>query len=62
MREWKKVSYEIKAGAVILLSDKKDFTTKPAPETKKTLHNGQGIILTNRYDNCKNVCTQHRST
>ena len=52
-----------KTGIAILISDKIDFKIKTIPRDKEgTLHNDQGIDPRRRYNNCKYLCTQHRST
>ena len=51
-----------KAGVAILISDKTDFKIKAITRQRRTLHNDQGINPRRRHNNCKYLCTQHRST
>ena len=66
VREWKKIFHtninEKKARVAIFISDKIDFKTKTVMRQRRTLHNDKRIDLRRRYDNCKFMCTQHRST
>ena len=67
VRGWKKLFHangnQKKAGVAILISDKIDFKVKTITRDKRrTLHNDQGINPRRRYNNCKYLCTQHRST
>ena len=50
------------AGVAILISDKIDFKKDYYKRQKRTLCNDQGINLRRRHNNCKYLCTQHRST
>ena len=63
VREWNKIFHangnQKKAGVAILTSEKIDF--KDYYKRQRTLHNDQGINP-RRYNNCKYLCTQHRST
>ena len=65
VRGWKKIFHvsgnQKKAGVAILISDKihfKDYYKRQG----RTLHNDQGTNPRRRYNNCKYICTQHRST
>ena len=49
-----------KAGVAILISDKIDLKIKKITRDKEGLHNDQGINP-RRHNNCKYLCTQHRS-
>ena len=65
VRGWKKVFHankdQKKAGVAILISDKIDF--KGCEKRQRwSLHNGQRINPRRRYNNCKYICTEHRST
>ena len=51
-----------KAGVAILISGEIVFKTKNITRQRRTLHNDQGIDPRRRYNNCKYLCTQHRST
>ena len=66
VRGWKKVFYvngnQKKAGVVKVISDKIDFKIKTVTRDKDTTHNDQGINPRRIYNNCKYICTQHRST
>ena len=65
VRGWKKIVHangnQKKARVAILISDKIDFNIKTY-KGQRTLHNDQGINPRRRYNNCKYLCTQHRST
>ena len=68
VRGWKKLFHasrnQKKAGVAILISDKTNFKIKTVVTKKRhrrTLHNHQGVNP-RRYNNCKYICTQHRST
>ena len=45
-----------------LFSDKIDFKIKNILTDKERLYNDQGINPRRRHNNCKYLCTQHRST
>ena len=67
VRGWKKIFHangnQKKAGVAIFISDKIDFKKKDYyKRQRRTLHNDQGINSRRRYNNCKYLCTQHRST
>ena len=69
VRGWKKLFHangnQKKAGVAILISDKIDFKIKTITRDKegdKRLHNDQGTNPRRRYNNCKYLCSQHRST
>ena len=68
VRGWKKIFHangnQKKAGVAILISDKIDFKIKTIIRDKEghSLHNDQGINPRRRYNNCKYLCTQQRST
>ena len=51
-----------KAGAAILISDKRLYNKECYKRQGRTLHNDQGITPRRRYNNGKYLCTQHRST
>ena len=52
-----------KAGVTILISKKIDSKIKGYyKRQRRTLHNDEGINPRRRYNNCKYLCTQHRST
>ena len=65
VRGWKKIfdanGNQKKAGVAILISDKIDFKDYYKRQ-RRTLHNDQGIDPRRRYNNCKYLGTQHRST
>ena len=65
VRGWKKIflanGNQKKAGVEILISDKIDFKDYYKRQ-RWTLHEDQGINPRRRYNNCKYLCTQHRST
>ena len=65
VRGWKKIFYangnQKKAGVAIVISDKIDFKIKTIARERKTLQNDQWINPRRRYNNCKYLCTQHRS-
>ena len=50
-----------KAGVAILISDKTDFKDCYKRQ-RRTLHSDQGINPRRKYNNCKYLCIQHRST
>ena len=50
-----------KAGVAIITSDKIDFKIKTISRDGRTLHNDQGVNPRRRHNNCKYLCTQHRS-
>ena len=64
VRGWKKVFHangnQKKARVAILISEKIVFKDCYKRQ-RRTLHNDQGINP-RRYNNCKYICTQHRST
>ena len=66
VRVWKKIFHangnQKKAGVAILISDKIDFKIKTTTRDKEGNYNDQGINPRRRYNNCKYLCTQHRST
>ena len=52
-----------KAGVAILISDKIDLKIKNIARDKEGHYiNDQGINPRRRHNNCKYLCTQHRST
>ena len=52
-----------KAGVAVFLSVKIYFKTQAIIRDKEGLYNNdQGINTRRRYNNCKYICTQHRST
>ena len=63
---WKEVCHpnenEKKSGVALFISDKIDFKTKTNKWQRRTLHKDKGIYQRRRYNNCKYLCTQHRST
>ena len=65
VRGWKKIFHangnQKKAGVAIFVSDKIDFKDNYKRQGR-TLHNDQGINPRRRYNSCKYLCTQHRST
>ena len=65
VKGWKKIFHangnQKKAGAAIFISDKMDFKIDYYKRQSRTLHNDQGINPRRRYNNCKYLCTQHRS-
>ena len=65
VKGWKKIFYangnQKKAGVAIVISDKIDFKIKTIARERKTLQNDQWINPRRRYNNCKYLCTQHRS-
>ena len=65
VKGWKKIFHtnrdQKKAGVAILISDKIDCKTG-CEKRQRTLHNDQRINPRRRYNNCKYICTQHRST
>ena len=65
VRWWKKIFHangnQKKAGVAVLISGKIDFKDY-CKRQRRTLHNDQGINPGRRYNNCKYLCTQHRST
>ena len=67
VRGWKKIflanGNQKKAGVAILISEKNRLDNKDYyKRQRRTLHNDQGINPRRRYDNCKYLCTQHKST
>ena len=64
VREWKKVFHangnQKKAGVAILISNKINYEIKTVTRDKEG-HNDQGINP-KRYNNCKYICSQCRST
>ena len=66
VRGWKKIFHangnQKKVGVGILISNKIDCKTKTTTRDKEGQHNDQGINPRRRYNNCKYLCTQHRST
>ena len=68
VRGWKKIFHangnQKKAGVAILISDKIVFKIKIVyyKIQSRTPHNDQGINPRRRYNNCKYLCTLHRST
>ena len=66
VREWKKLFHakgnQKKARKAILISDKIEFKIVYYKRQRRTLRNDQGIKPKRRYNNCKYLCTQHRST
>ena len=66
VRGWRKIFHadgnQKKAGVAILISGKIDFKTKTITRDRRTQHNDQGINPRRRYNNCKYLGTQHRST
>ena len=50
-----------KAGAVMLISEKIDLKIT-YNERQRILRNNQGVRVKGRYNNCKYICTLHRST
>ena len=67
VRGWKNIFHangkQKKAGVAILLSDKIGLKIKNITRNKEgqTLHNDQGLDPRGRHNNCKHLCTQHRS-
>ena len=65
VRGWIKIFHangnQKKAGVAILISDKIDFKDYYKRQ-RRTLYNDQGIDPRRRYNNCRYLCTQHRST
>ena len=63
VKDWKKISHtngdQKKAGVAILKSDKIDFEIKAMKRGR--IHNDQRVNP-RRYNNCKYIGTQHRST
>ena len=66
VRGWKKIFHangnQRKCGVAILISDKIDFEIDYYKRQRRILNNDQGINPRRRYNNCKYLCTQHRST
>ena len=65
VRGWKNIFHangkQKKAGAAIFVSDKTDLK-EYYKRQGRTLHNDQEINPRGRHNNCKYLCTQHRST
>ena len=65
VRGWKKIFHangnQKKAGVAILISDKINFKIKTITRDNKG-HNDQRINPRRRYNKCKYLCIQHRST
>jgi len=65
VRGWKKIFHangdQKKAGVALLISDKIDFEIKTMIRDREGHYNYQWINL-RRYNNCKYLCNQHRST
>ena len=65
VRRWENIFHangkQKKAGAAIFVSDKTDLK-EYYKRQGRTLHNDQGINPRGRHNNCKYLCTQHRST
>ena len=65
VRGWKKIFHangnQKKAGVAILISDKIDFKDYYKKQ-RRTLYNDQGINPRRRFNNCRYLYTQHRST
>ena len=66
MRGWKQIFHvngnQKKAAVAILISHKIDFKIKTITRQRRPLHNDQGINPRRRYNNCKYLGTQYRST
>ena len=66
VRGWKKIfdanGNQKKAGVAILISDKIDFKRDYYKRQRRTLPSDQGIDPRRRYNTCKYLCSQHRST
>ena len=67
VREWKNTFHangkQKKAGVAILLTDKTDLKIKKITRHKEGHYtNNRGINPIGRHNNCKYLCTQHRST
>ena len=65
VKGWKKIFHanvnQKKARVAIFISNKIDFKEYHNRQ-RRTLHNDQGINPERRHNNCKYLCTQHRST
>ena len=65
VRGWKNTFHanrkQKKAGVAIFIADKIDLK-EDYKRKGRTLHNDQGINPRGRHNNCKYLCTQHRST
>ena len=66
MRGYEKIFHangnQKKFEVAILIIEKKILNKGYYKRQKKKLHNDQGINPRRRYNNCKYLCTQHRST
>ena len=66
VRGWKKIFHangnHKKAGVEILISDKIDFKIKPITRGKEGYYIRSRDHPRRRYNDCKYLCTQHRST
>ena len=68
VKGWKQIcqanGQEIKAGVAILISDKIDFKKRSIKrdQPRRSLHNTHRKNPPRRYQHCKYICTQHRST
>ena len=67
VRGWKNIFHangkQKKAGVAILISDKIDLKVKKIIRNKEGHYmNDQGSNPRGRHNNCKDLCTQHKST